>query len=241
VLARVVRRADGVDCLSCHGLADGVAATRPGLTGACRPIERTELTEHLACAACHDQHNTHQEWLASPAAAAGTTCGDCHMQPVERTGSEAGAPRIGRSHRFPGGRDEEFALAGLELDHGVSDGVLTVTLHNKMAGHNLPTDSRNRALDLVVTLYGADGRPLPGGDAASRQSWELAGTARMRFRNPYRSSGLPSTQLPAGQRATLTLPLPAGARRASIELFYKLQPFVADEQSHWSHRVDVDL
>lgn len=245
VLARIERRADGVDCLSCHGLGaaegNGVAATRPGLTGACRPVQRTELLSHAACAACHDQHNTHQEWLASPAAAAGISCADCHMQPVERTGTEAGAPRTGASHRFLGGRDRQFALDGLTLDHTVSDGVLDVTLHNTAAGHNLPTDSRNRALDLVVTVFGADGRPVDGDDASSRQAWERPGTARMRFRNPYRSSGRPSTQLPAGETATLSVPLPTGARRAVIELLYKLQPFVADEESHWSQRLEVDL
>jgi hypothetical protein len=193
------------------------------------------------CAACHDQHNTHQEWLVSPAAAAGMNCADCHMPPVERTGDEAGAPRPGRSHRLLGGRDRDFSLAGLQLDHTVTDGILEVTLINTAAGHNLPTDSRNRALDLVVTVFGPDGRPVLGDDAASRSAWEQPGTARSRFRNPYRSSGRPSTQIPAGESFTLAVPLVPGARRATIELFYKLQPFVVDEESHWSHRIDVDL
>ena len=63
----------------------------------------------------------------------------------------------------------------------------------------------------------------------------------MRFRNPYRSSGKSSTQLPAGQTARLELPLDSGARRAVVELFYKLEPWIDDAEAHWSERLDVDL
>ncbi len=247
VLARVERRADGVDCLSCHGLpADdggGVAASRAGLTGACRPTLRTELSTHFSCAACHDQHNTNQEWLVSPAAARGDDCISCHMPRVQRSGAEVGAPRAGRSHRFLGGRDEEFTLQAIDLTHELSaDGrTLTARLHNRFAGHNLPTDSRNRALDLVVTLFDAHGRALGPPPGTERESWEQDGTARRRFRNPYRSSGAPSTQLPAGETASVSVEVPATAVRAVIGLHYKLQPFVRDDSAHWSRRIEVDL
>ncbi len=236
VLARVERRADGIDCLSCHGLgADGgVAATRQGLSGPCSPVYRRELSTHQACAACHDQHNLHQEWLASPAAEAGTDCAACHMQRVTREHPSAGAPRAGRSHRFLGGRDRDFAIAGLELGAEVVDGNLRATLHNRFAGHNLPSDSRNRAMDLVVSLYDGRGTPIPPAADEERESWARRGTARRRFRNPYRSSGDPNTQLPAGETAVLSVPLPPEAVRATIELFYKLQPFIPDEEAKWS-------
>jgi hypothetical protein len=255
VLARVERRADGVDCLSCHGLPEGsVAAVRSGLDGACRPALREALGTHLACAACHDQHDTHQEWLASPAAAAGLGCADCHMPRVNRSAGEVGAPRAGRSHRFPGGRDAEFAAAGfrvetrLESDSAAPGGPpgrpharLVVTLVNEFAGHNLPTDSRNRALDLVVTLLDRAGRPLPPPPGEARESWEREGTARRRFRNPYRSAGRPSTQLPAGESAELVVALPPEARTAWVDVLYKLQPFSADDQAHWRERTEVTL
>ncbi len=247
VLARGERRADGIDCLSCHRTGEGMAASRTGLTGACRPVYREELSTHRMCAACHDQHNTHEEWLVSPAAGAGDDCISCHMQRVARTDTEVGAPRSGRSHRFLGGRDRDFALAGLALTHELrqpsgdaGDRVLAVTLENRFAGHNLPTDSRNRALDLVVTLFDAHGLALPA-TVPLVAPGETEGTARRRFRNPYRSSGNPSTQLPAGESSRLEVPLPSSARRARIELLYKLQPFITDGEAHWSLTEDVVL
>jgi len=247
VVARVPRRHDGVDCLACHGLADGsVAASRPGLDGACRPVLRDALSTQALCAPCHNQHNTHDEWRASPAFAAGETCQSCHMPRVLREGPEAGAPRSGRSHRFLGGRDREFALSGLTLEHEIADGALFVTLTNTFAGHNLPTDSRNRALDLVVTLYDLRGQELDeatvfGPDRPERHPGGERGTARRRFRNPYRSSGDPSTQLPAGESATLEVPLPDDASRARIELLYKMEPWIGDEQAQWSERRELTL
>jgi len=244
-LARLERRSDGIDCLSCHGLpGGGVAASRGGLSAPCGPVYRPELAQHAQCYACHNQHNTHDEWLASPAAAQGLDCAGCHMPRVTRDGGEAGAPRAGRSHRFQGGRDRDFALAGLRLEHAFDPATrhLTVTLSNAFAGHNLPTDSRNRALDLVLTLSDARGQPLPPARAETREPGCEAGTARRRFRNPYRSSGDPNTQLPAGESATIEIdPVPADARRATVALLYKLTPFAPDEQAHWTERLEFEL
>jgi hypothetical protein len=244
VLARVERRADGIDCLSCHGLPEGgVAAARSGLAGACRPALRAELSTQQMCAACHNQHNTHDEWRASPAAVAGKDCLDCHMARTPRSGGEAGAPRAGRDHHFPGGRDREYALSGLSLDaqHQGDRRLLAVTLRNEFAGHNLPTDSRNRALDLVVTLLDARGAALPPPAGEKREPGCETGTARRRFRNPYRASGDPNTQLPAGESAVLEVPLPDDAVMALVELFYKLNPWVPDREAHWSHREELAL
>lgn len=242
-LARVERRADGVDCLSCHQVAQGVAATRPGLSGACRPVFRAELSSHQQCYACHNQHNTHDEWIVSPAATANEDCQTCHMPRVIRAAPEVGAPRAGRSHRFLGGRDKSMVLDGLRLEHALDRDadILSVTLSNVFAGHNLPTDSRNRALDLVVTLFDSLDVALPPLSDEPRDPGTGRGTARLRFRNPYRSSGRQNTQLPAGETATLSLPLQSAAVRARIELIYKLSPWVEDSEAHWTHTVDVNL
>lgn len=244
VLARTERRADGVDCLSCHALPQGgVAAARAGLTGACQPTFRAELSRDALCFPCHNQHQTHDEWRASPAAADGQGCIDCHMPRVTRSAPEAGAPRAGRHHGNWGGRDAEFALSGIEMAHAVDAAARTlrVTITNAFAAHNLPTDSRNRALDLVVLLYDADGLPIPPPAGETRDPGAERGTARLRFRNPYRSSGNPSTQIPAGASRTLTVPLPDDARRAAYELVYKLEPWIPDEQAHWTERWEVEL
>ncbi len=242
VVARIERRADGVDCIACHKTPEGMAAARPGLTGACTPVFREEVSTHFMCAACHDQHLTHQEWLASPAFERGDDCMSCHMERVERSHTEVGGPRVGRSHRFLGGRDKDFALPGIDLSHRIdeADGTLVATIRNAFEGHHLLTDSRNRALDLVVTLYDGRGRPIPMAADAEIVDEQTEGTARLRFRNPYRSSGKTSTQIPAGESRELAVPIGA-ARRARIALHYKLEPFIPDGEAHWSHTVDVDL
>lgn len=241
VLARIERRADGVDCLSCHAIGDGMAAVRAGLSAACKPVQRAELVTDMACQACHNQHNTHDEWRVSPAAAAGKDCASCHMTPVQRSGEEAGAPRTGSSHRFLGGRDKEFAQSGFSLTHAVVGKELVVTLHNDFAGHNLPTDSRNRALDLVVTVFDGKGAVVPKPEQEVREPGCETGTARTRFRNPYRAAGLPNTQLPAGQSFDLRVPLPEGASRASVDLVYKLQPWIPDREAHWTVQQEIPL
>ena len=218
-----------------------MAAARAGLTGACRPVQRVELGTQLSCQACHNQHNTHDEWRASPAAAAGKDCVTCHMSPVQRTGSEAGAPRTGASHRFLGGRDKEFAASGLTLGHRLEGRELVATLSNDFAGHNLPTDSRNRAMDLVVTVFDSHGAPVPPPAGDKREPGCETGTARARFRNPYRASGQASTQLPAGKTFELRVPLPDGASRAVIDLVYKLEPWIPDRDAHWALQQEVPL
>lgn len=245
VLARGTRRHDGVDCLSCHDMGNGHLAARATHAGAaCSPRAEPRLLDQALCAPCHDQHNLHQEWLGSPAAARGEDCISCHMQGVTRPESPGRAARDGFSHRFLGGRDAEFAQAGLELTATVDAEAraLVVQLTNTFAAHNLPSDSRNRALDLVVTLRDARGLALPAIEGlGDRHPGGETGTARLRFRNPYRSSGDPSTQLPAGETAELIVPLPSEARHAQVELHYKLKPWDVDAEAQWSLKRALEL
>ena len=99
VAARLHARSDGVDCLSCHILEDGlsVAAARTvdnsSVAGACRPVATESMTTSMSCVGCHNQHETVNEVVES---GTGKDCQDCHMTSVERSG------RTGRSHVFPG-------------------------------------------------------------------------------------------------------------------------------------------
>ena len=93
----------------------------------------------------------------------------------------------------------------------------------------------------MVTLLDMRGTGLPPPADEERDPGAERGTARMRFRNPYRSSGKPSTQLPAGESATLIVPLRPGAVRARIELVYKLSPWVPDSESDWTYEIDISL
>ncbi|GJM20109.1 MAG: hypothetical protein DHS20C15_00240 [Planctomycetota bacterium] len=244
VLARGTRQHDGIDCLSCHDLGNGhIAGTMSFPDAACVPQAEPRLSTPALCAPCHDQHNLHQEWLVSPAAERGQDCNSCHMPHVQRPAANGLPAREGRSHDFPGGRDREFAVAGLELsaELDAEQRELIVQLTNTFAAHNLPSDSRNRALDLVVTLRDLSGRALPAiPDLGDRHPGGETGTARQRFRNPYRSSGNPSTQLPAGETAELRVPV-EGAVSAEVEVYYKLQPWIPDSEAAWKLRQVLDL
>ncbi|MBL8842599.1 MAG: hypothetical protein JNL90_13850 [Planctomycetes bacterium] len=259
VIERFSERELGVDCLSCHrnyGTIVGPGTPSSGAANApCAPIADARLASPALCAPCHNQHLTVDEWEASSYPKAGVTCLDCHMQPVERTNGD-GTTRRGRSHRFPGGHDLEtlhkaFTLR-TEIQEGANGGkVLVVLLTNSGAGHNFPADARHRALDLVVTLQQHDGIELPPRDGGRGYGRER-GTARRRFRNPYREEterltnkeqfGRENTQLIAGETVAFEVPFdPAAVARARIELIYKLTPIQLDDEGARIHDAAIEL
>ncbi len=259
VVERISERELGVDCLSCHrnygAIVGPAAASRGAANAPCAPVADERLASPALCAPCHNQHNTVDEWEASSYSKAGVTCLDCHMQPVERRSAD-GTTRIGRSHRFPGGHDFETLQKAFTLRTEVKEApaggrVLVVFLTNSGAGHNFPADARHRALDLVVTLQQQDGVELPPRDS-DRGYGRERGTARRRFRNPYREEnerltnkeqfGRENTQLMAGETITFEVPFdPAAVARARIELIYKLTPIQLDDEGARIHDAAIDL
>ena len=193
VVPRSANRHEGVDCLACHKMAEGVAASRDGLSGACNPIFEPRLKSVEPCAPCHDQHKTISgEWAATEAFKAGIGCNDCHMPVVDRPAfSIAGKidvpARKGRSHRFPGAHDVPLLKSALKVTHrhDKQNGDFVVTLLNDGAAHHVPTDARHRAMDLVVTLFDADGSAIAPQE--ERDFGQENGTHRLRLRNPYRT------------------------------------------------------
>jgi hypothetical protein len=232
VLPRELHREQGVDCLACHALpqtAGGGVAARRDLDAPCRPRARAELHAPEHCGGCHDQHGTIGQWRASPAAAAGRSCVDCHMSKDPLTGKP--------SHRMPGGSSLELVRSAVALA-GSFDGsrwIARVTNHG--AGHNFPTDERSRAGDVFW-------RPLvAAADASGQPAWRHV----HRFRSPYRhETGLVDTTLPAGQSGEYEISVEAGTSAIEIALFYKRTPFWLDPaapdpevEARLVHRVEV--
>jgi hypothetical protein len=254
VVERMAFREQGVDCLACHRLGNRVAG-REGCDSSapCQPEYRPELAKADLCAPCHNQHETVTEWEHSSFAAAGTSCLDCHMATVERRRPD-GTTRIGRSHLFPGSHNRDFMAAALDVraEPIEADGEhkLRVVLTNTGAGHNFPTDARHRALDLIVTLVRADGVEIPARE--SRDAGLEGGTARRRFRNPYRGEvlrtlnlekyGRENTQIPAGASEVLEVPFaPEDVATARIEVIYKLTPLLSDAEGVLLHESEIEL
>jgi len=246
VVERQADRQDGVDCFSCHKLpAGGFAAANAGARGPCNPRYDARVVSIELCAPCHNQHNTVDEWLAAPADLKTASCNPCHHPEITRPGRDGGPDRTGRSHLLRSWRSGNLDREALTIRRkftGEGEGrTLRIRIINDRTPHNVPADSRNRALDLVLTYFEAGGRPFPAADG-EREFNREPGTYRLRFRNPYRSEiGMQNTQIVAGTEAVLETVVPAGAVRARFRLLYKLTPFTSDGEAIEIHSEEFDL
>jgi hypothetical protein len=181
----------------------------------CAPKASAQLVSVDLCASCHNQHQTTDQWRASLYAQSGQDCNHCHMPQVTRTGSD-GKTRAGRAHRYPGAHDADMLRAAATFTAALTDGELEVTLTNSGAGHNFPTEERHRAVDVEVSLTIGNGMA---------SAWQRL----HRFRQPYRDEPGENTQLGSGATWTQKVALPAGTRAATVRLWYRLTPFVGDD------------
>lgn len=214
VLPRSARRAEGVDCITCHLLPESSAGTVAGTIDApsapCRPVATTDLARAEFCASCHDQHQTVQQWRASRWAAEGIDCVDCHMPYRD------GDPSRGRDHTMHGAHSLELLRQAVELRAAREGSGIVVEVENVGAGHHFPTDERSRAADVFWRPLATDGdEPV---------AWRHL----HRFRSPYRDeTGVEDTLLPAHETRRVTIEdAPAGA--VEVALFFKLTPYWED-------------
>jgi len=138
-------------------------------------VEHSELLRSaLACAWCHEYVNpegvsvltTYSEWRASSRAERGESCQACHMS---ETDAGVEDPRLERVvgakinlHEVPGGHsiDQLNRALGLSIDPRREDDELVVELrlHNKGAGHAVPTGMPGRRVILELAVRSGDGR-----------------------------------------------------------------------------------
>jgi nitrate/TMAO reductase-like tetraheme cytochrome c subunit len=210
VAPRQSSRADGVDCLTCHLMEDGVsvAATRTidtsKVAGACSPKAVPEMATPAACAGCHNQHNTVDELAASGLK---ETCSDCHMPPVAR------GEKQGRSHKWPGAHSLEMHQKGVKLDLALDGGSVVAKVTNAGTGHQIPTDARHRSYNLFLSAWDERGNPLVAD--------KMIGEFRLYYRDDFR----PSTQIANGKTGEAKWPLPEGLKgKVKVRLAYALNP-----------------
>lgn len=232
VLQRADRLHEGVDCLTCHLLPDGhLASAREDVdtSAPCAPVFRKEMQTVDVCAPCHNQHDSVDEWRRSPKGQAGVGCNECHMPLEERAPAVGSAPRMVRTHVMKGGHYPEFVETAFSVDAKVEDGRIQVGVTNVHEGHNLPTDDRGRALDLVVTVHDSAGNFVTPPEPLVKPG-QTEGTFRGRFRLPYRDELVtePITQIPPGETWDFDWELPVSSGRAVVELYFKLQPYILD-------------
>jgi hypothetical protein len=215
---------EGVSCISCHLAPDGGILgrnDRPEVP--CQPRRSEEFLAVDACASCHNQHGTTDQWRASHFARQGTDCSACHMPEVSRKRLD-GSARLGRSHAYPGCHDAEMLRKAGRFEIARDGREVVLSLTNIGAGHNFPTEERHRAVDIVYRVVTTEG---PG-------EWQRA----YRFRQPYRDETTPinpgnepgqNTQLLAGLTHAVRVAPPAGAVAVEARLWYRLTPFCGDD------------
>ena len=190
---------DGVHCLSCHGLEDGVAAARTLPDAPCRPRYEPTLLTADHCYPCHEPtHQAFQEYEESDAFAMGIRCVDCHMQPAEN--------RAGRSHGPNGGMNGEFVRRGLDSEVRVADSMLRIELRNR-TGHKFPGEIPSRSL--LVSVSFDDQRP----------------ETRV-LRKPHRGENREDNRLAPDEVRVLTYPVPEEAGRAEVQILFRPLPLL---------------
>src|SRR6185295_17533774 len=123
-----------------------------------------------------------------------------------------GPVRTTHSHVFPGSRNVEHVNRAYDYAAALDGNAVVVTVKNKGAGHNFPTELKQRAVESLVIV-----RDLEGKEVAR---------SRMVFRDPYkRPYGLElpvNTQIPGGEERVHRVPLGTAAGTVETTLFFKL-------------------
>jgi len=155
--------AEGVGCAACHVRNGTIVSTRV-VDNAPHPVGlASELGTSEACATCHQLsypesdrpfYDTYGEWKASPHAAAGIRCQDCHMPPK---------PGLATASRFAATPDHSWTadlsraltvLVDIDNDQ-VQRGLpfpITIKLQNTGAAHHVPTGSPYKSLVVRAEL-----------------------------------------------------------------------------------------
>ena len=99
-------------------------------------------------------------------------CIDCHMPTVERPIAVGGEVREVRSHAFPGGRSESQLRRAYAYSARIEGDEVVVRVTNRGAGHNFPTELKQRSVESTIVVRDAAGVEV----ARSRAT----------FRDPYK-------------------------------------------------------
>jgi HEAT repeat protein len=220
---------DGNSCMTCHWRPDIDYGSFEG--GAeCKTAFHPDVGTVNACASCHRNHGTPYQWEKSKYAANGTqTCMTCHMKKIRRPVAIGEAPRLVRSHVFPGSRNEEQLRRAYTYETRIEDNEVVVKITNSGAGHNFPTELKQRSLESLVIIK----------DKAGNELYR----SRMIFRDPYkRPYGLHlpvNTQIPAGEHREHRVPIRVPNGTAQTELHFKLYYPIEDHHPELTRQLEL--
>jgi len=188
---------DGVHCLSCHGLEDGVAAARTIPDAPCKPRFEPRLQSANLCYPCHEPtHGAFEEYRRSDAFALGLRCADCHMQ--------TRASGLGHSHGANGGLNPEFVQRALDWKVEQEDERVLLTLTNR-AGHRFPGE-------------------IPSRSFLIRVQHDLQEVELLTLRKPRKGESREDNRLEPDEVRTLSFQVPKSAQSFQLELYFRPLP-----------------
>lgn len=231
---------EGITCAACH-VRDGVVHGPGVATDSPHPVaaDPTFRTEAI-CLRCHQAvasyagknfvctFETGAEWAASPYAAEGRTCLDCHMPPVTRAVAVEGPVREARRHWWRGAGipkvdgvvpPVEANPPGVDVRAKRDGADLAVAITNARAGHMLPTGDPERWVQVDVQFLGADGE-------AVGEPWQHRMGQVWEWEPPRKLS---DNRLGPRQTRELRVGVPSGATIAEVVVSsHRMKPDVAE-------------
>jgi hypothetical protein len=203
---------EGNTCMTCHWKKG--QDYRPPRGAECKTAFAEGAGTVEACASCHRNHGTPYQWEKNPnGKASGRVCIDCHMQEVVRPVAVGGPVRPVRTHVFPASRSVEQVARAYAYEAAIECNTVVVRIKNKGAGHNFPTELKQRAVESLVVV-----RDLREGDR-SADGLPRSLQASVRVELPV------NTQIPGGQTREHKVPIAAAAGSViECDLFYVHYP-----------------
>lgn len=220
---------DGNSCMTCHWRPEVDYSSFEG-GSECKTAFHPDVGTVNACASCHRNHGTPYQWERSKYAKRGTqTCMTCHMRKLRRPVAIGEKPRLVRSHVFPGSRSESQLRRAYDYETRIEGNQLVVKITNSGAGHNFPTELKQRSLESLVIIK----------DKAGVELYR----SRMIFRDPYkRTYGLHlpvNTQIPPGEHREHWVPIRVADGTAQTELHFKLYYPIEDNHPDLTRQLEL--
>ncbi|MEO6708774.1 MAG: HEAT repeat domain-containing protein, partial [Planctomycetota bacterium] len=229
---RLAHLEEGDDCFSCHARKGFDFSTFVGSKAECKAAFDERVGTVEACASCHKNHGTPYQWeSAKHGKLEGNVCIDCHMPKVVRAVAVGEAPRETRRHTFYASRSESQLRMAYAYRTRIDGNEAVVTIENKGAGHNFPTELKQRAVESLVIVRDLDGNVV----ANSRQ------VHRDPYKRPYGLMLPVNTQIPSGESREHRVPISVAAGTVETTLFYKLYYPIEDDHPTMSRRLETRI
>lgn len=229
-LKRTHHLEEGNSCLTCHQRGGYDMAQFRGGRADCEAAFDPRVGSVEACASCHKNHGTPYQWEhATNGNLAGRNCIDCHMPFTVRPPATGEEPRRVRRHTFFAGHSESQVRRAYAYSAKLEGNEVVVAVENRGAGHNFPTELKQRSVESLVLVFDREGR-------------EVA-RSRMVFRDPYKRPyglNLPvNTQIPSGESREHRVPVPIADGVVETSLFFKKYFPIEDTHPTMSLRLET--